>query len=710
MRTPPQYWSELMLTDHITETRVDINGASYYGFDGNRGLWELSTSPALFDEMSVGNCYSAQLNMTLVNPDNIPTMSKIEIYVRLKNDSRTTDWVRKGVYYIDTREWDAQHEFLTITGYDAMLMLDQPYITSGSVGTWPKTDVATVNDICARVGLTLDSRVAAMLNKGYLVQMPMAATDGSGDTLREVLGWIGAMYAGNWCISDDGELRLVPLVPTEEPEMGLLATESGSPILFGSTRILVNLPMGTESKALDMQIYPAYDAIGTVRLVVSEELEYVAGTTGREIEIQCPWGTQAMANNLLSELTGFVYQPLSLTTATAADPLWELGDLVRSGDYVAPIISQANTFTHAYTCDISAPNDAELNHEYPYQDKSAREIKREIAKSTASIEVNVNEIKAQVTNANGDYTVVTLDDQGLIHLGNQSGTVEINGDALEANSITADKLNITGAITFGDLDTATQNTITDASDNAEEAANKVSAWAYGGTTYIDGNKIMAGTVMASELLGGIVGLLNSNEEQVGSMEISGSSSSDYAIQLESGGALRLIANAGAVNISNGSHYLQVGNAGNTSKGDLFPNSDNSYSCGQSGFRWSVVYAGTSAISTSDREKKKDISYDMSAYEELFDRLKPTPYKFIDGTSGRTHTGFISQDIEESLAECGLTSTDFAAFVKSPNETGYDYALRYEEFIALNTWQIQKLKEENAELKARLDRLEAKING
>ena len=60
---------------------------------------------------------------------------------------------------------------------------------------------------------------------------------------------------------------------------------------------------------------------------------------------------------------------------------------------------------------------------------------------------------------------------------------------------------------------------------------------------------------------------------------------------------------------------------------------------------------------------------------------------------------IAQDIEAALAEAGLSPMDFAAFVASPrldadgNETGeYDYALRYEEFIALCIWQIQRLKE------------------
>ena len=56
----------------------------------------------------------------------------------------------------------------------------------------------------------------------------------------------------------------------------------------------------------------------------------------------------------------------------------------------------------------------------------------------------------------------------------------------------------------------------------------------------------------------------------------------------------------------------------------------------------------------------------------------------------------------ALEELGLTTADFAGLVKSPREDGgYDYFLRYNEFIPINTWEIQKLKTRVAELEARL---------
>ena len=184
------------------------------------------------------------------------------------------------------------------------------------------------------------------------------------------------------------------------------------------------------------------------------------------------------------------------------------------------------------------------------------------------------------------------------------------------------------------------------------------------------------------------------------------------------------------------------------KGHFAPSATNTYSCGTSGKLWSTVYAKTSAINTSDRKEKDDIVYLQDEYDILFDELKPVSYKFIDGTSGRTHIGFISNDIEESLTNNGMTALDFAGFCKDAkqkkvivkeveydeegnvisdqiveyvdevDEDGnviYDYALRYSEFIALNTNQIQKLKtrvnileEENAEIKAENAELKATL--
>lgn len=129
--------------------------------------------------------------------------------------------------------------------------------------------------------------------------------------------------------------------------------------------------------------------------------------------------------------------------------------------------------------------------------------------------------------------------------------------------------------------------------------------------------------------------------------------------------------------------------------------------GSQTYKWTSVWSETGTIQTSDRAEKKDISYDMSKYIELFDALKPANYKMINGTSDRTHTGFVAQDIKESLQNLGMSTVDFACFIKDKNEeTGEDvYALRYEELIALLTAKIQQQQKQIDDLETRISNIE-----
>ena len=137
-----------------------------------------------------------------------------------------------------------------------------------------------------------------------------------------------------------------------------------------------------------------------------------------------------------------------------------------------------------------------------------------------------------------------------------------------------------------------------------------------------------------------------------------------------------------------------------------PREDDYYWIGSSSRAWSDIYLVNDPTIVSDKSKKTSISYEMSLYEEFFDALKPATYLLKNGTSGRTHIGLISQDVEEALFASNLTSFDFAGFIKSPvldkngKETGeYNYALRYGEFIALCIDQIQKLKSRISKMEA-----------
>lgn len=163
--------------------------------------------------------------------------------------------------------------------------------------------------------------------------------------------------------------------------------------------------------------------------------------------------------------------------------------------------------------------------------------------------------------------------------------------------------------------------------------------------------------------------------------------------------------------------------------------------GNGSHRWAVVYSKTGSINTSDRNEKNTIAdIDPEQAEKLIMGLKPSTFKFNDGTSGRTHWGLISQDIEELLPQIGMSDLDFAGFIKTPKtedyyedvpetvtdeETGeektvtrkelktrviegeYVYALRYSEFIAPLICMVQKQQKQIENLERRLSALENK---
>lgn len=108
--------------------------------------------------------------------------------------------------------------------------------------------------------------------------------------------------------------------------------------------------------------------------------------------------------------------------------------------------------------------------------------------------------------------------------------------------------------------------------------------------------------------------------------------------------------------------------------------------------------------TSDEKKKNTIAdlAEQEKYSALFDKLKPSLFKYNDGTSDRLHIGFIAQQVKEALDEAGIDPKDFAALCIEQNRGGTeDWSLRYSEFIAMNTLEIQKLKARVEELEKSL---------
>ena len=141
---------------------------------------------------------------------------------------------------------------------------------------------------------------------------------------------------------------------------------------------------------------PQFDGFSRVVIVVSDEIEYSAGTeTGRTLRLTCPWGTPEMAQNILQDVRGFQYQPYTADGAII-DPSVELGDGVTANNVYGGVYTQAIKFGPLLTATVAAPEDEEINHEYPYKSKPNKEITREAKMLRASLAIEAAKIAAEV--------------------------------------------------------------------------------------------------------------------------------------------------------------------------------------------------------------------------------------------------------------------------------------------------------------------------
>lgn len=294
---------------------------------------------------------------------------------------------------------------------------------------------------------------------------------------------------------------------------------------------------------------------------------------GKTLEIYNPWGTQAMANNILEQISGFTYQPFTAKGAFLSDEA-ELGDGVWVGNVYGALVSQDIDFDGLGASDISAPSSDTTDNEFDidYMSSQERSVLRSESRTT-SLVVELGQIVLDVQDLEtGMGQTLRLAADGVTITNAQGSTLTIDGGQLAANSVTADEIDVStlrvgsggitidsGAITWGNLDNSTQSSITTAiadSSNALSAAqtaeNTVAGWTYTGSTYIDGTQIMTGTVTATHLMGGTVSLLASNNTTVGDLTIAYTTTgyglgitTDYGgIKIESAGNIFLDAGSG----------------------------------------------------------------------------------------------------------------------------------------------------------------------
>lgn len=220
---------------------------------------------------------------------------------------------------------------------------------------------------------------------------------------------------------------------------------------------------------------PALDAYTGVSIYVGQDQDgdpvyYNAGNdTGSVLEFENPWGTQAMANQILSKIQGKSYQPLEMRK-TIVDPAVELGDMLDLTDegISAMVLDRAIDFGAGMVNDISAPYSQEIDHEYQYTPSEERMLNRKIATTAASIRVDVDAIELEVSGKIDSTQATSLIRQTMNNItlsvssGTQSNTTKFtlsgtgisavsDNITLNANSINLNTATISGKLTASNI-------------------------------------------------------------------------------------------------------------------------------------------------------------------------------------------------------------------------------------------------------------------
>lgn len=222
MQKTSELWQTLWETPNTKkEYRFDINGVSY-GADA-----EVShhVDWGLYQDFGFGNAASATLDLE-VFADDIPRGAKIERFIRLVNGDQVSEWLPSGVYFVNRRAED--DGLWKIQAFDVMRKAEVVWVPDDSL-EFPMLMQDAVNEFARIMGCEVDERTQlAPLTIDYPAEY----------TIREILCYIAAAHIGNWIVTGEGKLLLVPL-GSEPKETYYLVTERGRAITLGGTRILV---------------------------------------------------------------------------------------------------------------------------------------------------------------------------------------------------------------------------------------------------------------------------------------------------------------------------------------------------------------------------------------------------------------------------------------------------------------------------------------
>ena len=296
-----------------------------------------------------GTCAgSAKITFTSI----ITTFNKLDkitpkIGIRLADE--TYEWVNMGEFFINDIEIDRNRNTTTIDLMDGMFKLNREYVTDL---TFPAEIRNVIKEICLKTGIELANENMGLASMNYRIEK---LPEDKKMTFREVLGLSAQMLGMSCFFNREGKLEVKEL------------TDSGITITADSYFM-----HGLTKSEIEYQI-------AGITCKKDKETLTVGLRTGRSLELDNPFMTQSILDDLYHNIKDIRYYPFSLDYQ--GHLLLDVGQWVtiktnKGETFKSPVLSQSFNFKGGLRGRISADSKAGNDAQYSYAGTITKKIEQ----------------------------------------------------------------------------------------------------------------------------------------------------------------------------------------------------------------------------------------------------------------------------------------------------------------------------------------------
>lgn len=261
----------------------------------------------------------------------------------------TYEWVKMGEYFINDIEIDRNRNTTTLDLMDGMFKLNHEYVTDL---TFPAEIRQVVKEICLKAGVELANENMDIASMSYAIETKPKEKK---MTFRDVLSLATQMLGMSCFFNREGKLEIKELT-----DSGIVITADNY-FLHGLTRSEIE-----------------YQIAGITCKKDKEGLT-VGTRTGRSLEIENPFMTQSILDNLYHKIKDIRYYPFNLNFQ--GHLLLDVGQWVtiktnKGETFKSPVLSQSFNFKGGLRSRISADSKAGNDAQYSYAGTITKKIEQ----------------------------------------------------------------------------------------------------------------------------------------------------------------------------------------------------------------------------------------------------------------------------------------------------------------------------------------------